>query len=355
VDPGNPNARIYYTNALQALGRPEAALPLVRDLSGDDVWLPPLVEHLMEVLFALERPGELIPVFDSLEGEYGAALARRDTVKANLLARTLAQGIVLGRTRRVEWSRVPPSALTSFGAEFFHSLEPDSIRPRRVAIVLGVAPPVPEPWERDLTTMVPPSARRPDGSLDSATAEFLKDPQRELSLFQFHARRQRLVRDTAEANAGTFPRFQQALVSGDTALARDQLAAMDAMSYLDDLPGTMPWYANLPLVAEAHLELGDSSGALAVLRNAASKWREIPSGSWSTPYWWLPANMAGQLVGGPRLWLLYGDVAYAKGLREEAIRAYRFIADLWASADPEYQPTVQRVRARLAELTGGTM
>jgi tetratricopeptide (TPR) repeat protein len=93
-------------------------------------------------------------------------------------------------------------------------------------------------------------------------------------------------------------------------------------------------------VAESYLELGDSAAALERLRDYA---RKFPR-SIHAPF---------QLNFVPRFWIRYGDLAYALHQREEAIHAYRFITELWADADPIFQPAVQRARTRLAELTGG--
>ena len=49
--------------------------------------------------------------------------------------------------------------------------------------------------------------------------------------------------------------------------------------------------------------------------------------------------------------LLKGRVNERVGRREEAIEAYRFVADLWRHADPELQPYVAEARAGLERLT----
>ncbi|MDB4906150.1 MAG: protein kinase [Gemmatimonadetes bacterium] len=53
----------------------------------------------------------------------------------------------------------------------------------------------------------------------------------------------------------------------------------------------------------------------------------------------------------PRMQLLRADLALALGYRDEARTWYARVLDLWATADPEFQPTVARIRAALAALT----
>lgn len=51
-----------------------------------------------------------------------------------------------------------------------------------------------------------------------------------------------------------------------------------------------------------------------------------------------------------RAWLLYGDLAMARGARDEARRAYRMVVGLWEGGEPPVQPLVARARAALAQL-----
>ena len=48
--------------------------------------------------------------------------------------------------------------------------------------------------------------------------------------------------------------------------------------------------------------------------------------------------------------LLRADLAFAAGKRDEARVWYRRVLDLWSQADPEMQPTVDRIKAALASL-----
>ncbi|MFL5516744.1 MAG: hypothetical protein ACJ8DJ_11345, partial [Gemmatimonadales bacterium] len=46
-----------------------------------------------------------------------------------------------------------------------------------------------------------------------------------------------------------------------------------------------------------------------------------------------------------------GELSEAKGDRAKAADRYRRFVDLWKNADPELQPGVRDVRARLAKLS----
>jgi len=51
--------------------------------------------------------------------------------------------------------------------------------------------------------------------------------------------------------------------------------------------------------------------------------------------------------------LLRADLAAALGRRDEARKWYARFIDMWATADPELQPTVQRAKNALAALGAG--
>jgi hypothetical protein len=54
----------------------------------------------------------------------------------------------------------------------------------------------------------------------------------------------------------------------------------------------------------------------------------------------------------PRAMLLRADLAAGLGNRGEALRWYKRWLDLWAKADPEFQPIVARARAAYTALGG---
>jgi len=47
-----------------------------------------------------------------------------------------------------------------------------------------------------------------------------------------------------------------------------------------------------------------------------------------------------------------GELHEERGNRENAIRYYNEVIDLWKNADPDMQPQVEDVRQRLARLVG---
>ena len=51
-------------------------------------------------------------------------------------------------------------------------------------------------------------------------------------------------------------------------------------------------------------------------------------------------------------YLRLGELYTARGERAKAIAAYERVLNLWKDADPELQPVVRDVRARIARLAG---
>jgi len=217
--------------------------------------------------------------------------------------------------------------------------------------------------------ILPPAEVGPDGRPNEIGAASIARYRLFYGMLGFHDRRTLLLADTAPrllwwvaARPGQPVRrdsldrpplqlLQVRLASGNTTAARELLREWDYQLYLGE-PGTPMLTDDHLWVAESYLELGDSATALARLRDYAAKLprgqlMRLPGSAVNTPPMALPA-----FYFLPRFWLRYGDLAYAMHQRDEAIRAYRFIEGLWADADPVFQPTVQRVRTRLAELTG---
>jgi hypothetical protein len=96
--------------------------------------------------------------------------------------------------------------------------------------------------------------------------------------------------------------------------------------------------------AEQHLALGDTTGAEARLSEI-----ERPFSDRQFQY-------SAAIADGPRpwlgrAWLLSGDVAVARGRREEASRMYRRVVGLWGGGDAELEPVVDQARAKLVALT----
>ena len=98
--------------------------------------------------------------------------------------------------------------------------------------------------------------------------------------------------------------------------------------------------------ADVALVLHDSATALRLVRQFTDS--VMPALSRSTAGigapdgWWM--------LFAPRMMLQRGDLAAAMGYRDEARTWYTRVLDLWSDADPELQPTVNRIRAALASL-----
>ena len=134
------------------------------------------------------------------------------------------------------------------------------------------------------------------------------------------------------------------LAVADSGRARQALARFDSMavSQQDEPDNGMSLAGAL-----GHLLVADTAGALARLR----QFRDVT---------WFQSPVLDQVAAGfafegmlwPRTFLLLGDLAAARGQKEEATRAYRQFLGMWEHGDPEVQPQVQRAREALARLGG---
>ena len=138
------------------------------------------------------------------------------------------------------------------------------------------------------------------------------------------------------------PTIEELLAKGDTSGARLLLAQLD--SSLVPTPGE--W--RLPRVdetflyaAEMHLALGDTvaaesrlSGIDRALYDRRGDFSELESFAWRP---WLG-----------RAWLRSGEVAAARGRRDDAMRMFRRVIGLWGGGDVDLQPLVERARTQLA-------
>lgn len=345
VNPDSRRQRVQYTNVAQALGQPEAALPVIRDFASPrrDMLMGQL-HHAFEVLLQLERPQEAVVLYDSLMAAHSAAMARGDSTLQQLGTAQLWAGPVRGR--------VSPSDPALGAAKAQEDLEV-----ARREFALGPDSLLRVEADSGRQIMLGPRLRRPDGRPTVAGDSAIVRMRLYLSVLGFHERRTLLLRDTAEQypeaggrNAVRPPvhRVQVRLASGDTAGARELLRLVDYQLFLGE-PSTQLLTDAHIWAAESYLELGDSAAALERMRDFA---RKLPN-SQLVPLGGLFSTMMGAptFYFLPRFWIRYGDLAYALHHRDEAIRAYRLIEGLWADADPVFQPTVQRARTRLAELT----
>ena len=222
--------------------------------------------------------------------------------------------------------------------------------------VFGLGPDSLLPFEADSgrrTFRFRPENVGTDGRPNAAGSANLAKWRLYYSIIGFHDRRTLLVADTVDRPPWglelrgamvmalhPYQVFQVRLTAGDTAGAREVLRGADRQLLLGAPSHPYLGVEHL-FVAESYLELGDSAAALERLRDFMRKFPRSTLAALHVIYM-------------PRIWIRYGDLAYALHQREDAIRAYRFISELWADADTLFQQTVQRARTRLAELTGGT-
>ena len=136
-----------------------------------------------------------------------------------------------------------------------------------------------------------------------------------------------------------------AVMRGDTAGLRRQARGLDSLiTVAIQSAGSDSGFATM--AADAYLLLRDSAAALSVLR------RSLDTLTATTILMPLQNQGSNAAFFYPRQMLLRADLAAALGFRDEARTWYRRFIDLWATAQPELQPVVERARRALAALGG---
>lgn len=133
------------------------------------------------------------------------------------------------------------------------------------------------------------------------------------------------------------------LQRGDTAMVRRGAEATDSLSRALT-SGLLPDSGLAVAAAEGYLAIGDSRRALVTTRH------------WIDDVLPFTPLIVGQVIGNtmllvPRAVLLRADLAAGLGFRDEARLWYQRYLDLWAKADPQAAPVLERVRKALAGLT----
>jgi hypothetical protein len=112
---------------------------------------------------------------------------------------------------------------------------------------------------------------------------------------------------------------------------------------------TMPRFPQLNesamYAAQNHLAVGDTAGAEARLAEIERVFND-------EPFQYRVPIISGWRPWLGRAWLLTGDVAAARGRREEATRMYRRVIGLWGGGDAEVRPVVDQAQSRLSSLSG---
>jgi tetratricopeptide (TPR) repeat protein len=139
--------------------------------------------------------------------------------------------------------------------------------------------------------------------------------------------------------------FAALLAAGDVSGARQELARLDSSLALREGMRRSPQVDEGTLLsAEQHLAVGDTVGAEARLAEIE---RPLNDGRFQ----YSVAMAYGPLPWAGRAWLRSGDVAAARGRREEASRMYRRVIGLWGGGDADLKSVVDQARAKLASLS----
>ena len=135
----------------------------------------------------------------------------------------------------------------------------------------------------------------------------------------------------------------RAIALGDTTLLRLAVKYLDSLSH-SRTASTSDEQGTALIATEAALALRDSATALRLARYYTDS-VSIAVGRSSAA---VSVLTGWPLLHVPRMMLQRADLAAAMGHADEARTWYIKVLDLWSEADPEFQPTVTRIRAALA-------
>jgi len=158
---------------------------------------------------------------------------------------------------------------------------------------------------------------------------------------QFRARLDSIIRNSPPPRPG----FSTLLSAGDSAGARRALAEIDsAIAPSAGRFSSMDGPQHLTS-AKYHLALRDTTGAESQLAEVERILQHRPL-QYS---FGLTFSDARPWMG--HAWSLAGDVAAARGRRDEAARMYRRVIGLWSGGDADVEPVVQHARVSLESLS----
>ena len=132
----------------------------------------------------------------------------------------------------------------------------------------------------------------------------------------------------------------RAIAAHDTARLRRTAFGYDSIAHRDFHAGWADDGLGV-MSAEAYLAARDTAGALKAARffvDSALAFQPLFDGFGGSSAEW------------PRMMLMRADLAGATGSRDEAIKWYDRVLDLWANADAELKPAIDRIRAARAAL-----
>jgi hypothetical protein len=136
-----------------------------------------------------------------------------------------------------------------------------------------------------------------------------------------------------------------ALAARDTAMLR-KAALNNERNARENVEQSLSEFGWSIIAADAYLQLRDTANALRMARFFVDS---------AMPVMPVTSNASNGIVGSgaalwPRAMLMRADLAKATGNKAEARFWYLRVLDLWAKADAELQPTIERIRAALVAL-----
>jgi len=138
-------------------------------------------------------------------------------------------------------------------------------------------------------------------------------------------------------------RAAAAIARNDTASLRLAARALDSAAHAGSRE-FLPDRGFSMVSAESYLALQDSVNALKMVRWVLDTAVKVTPFNSNVDY------AAGFGFSMPRIMLLRADLAAAMGRADEARVWYKRLLDLWANADPEFQPLIDRIRRALLAL-----
>ena len=311
------------SHVLLRLGRLDEADAELAEAMSDPTWRnDPSVAYLrLNLLLKRHRGRELIPVLDSLIVEWPAGIARAGVGAWNSVTGRLAVYDEFGE--KILRALMLPPSMVRFGLG-------------AARVTMGVADDSTGATENQIV-----SALFPKGCNTFCVSMMLPT-------LRFGLRLPR-TRWPALDSAGAFARVPAALAMsrGDTAGLRAAAGRLDSLSRSAALSGVAE-DGTSAIAADALLLTGDSLAALNAVRRMLDTTLAV------TPLETLLPGGGLQIAGmlWPRGMLQRADLAAALNYKDEARVWYGRFVELWAKADPPFQPTVDRARRAYNSLGG---
>jgi TolB-like protein len=226
-------------------------------------------------------------------------------------------------------------------------------------IPLGGAPPIAVVYVKTALRVVVGLASDSAGAVESSVFNYASNPQQMRSgsvkfataaiaptlMFGLTLHRERWPQIDSTLDSRLAPAV--ALSRGDTAGLRVAAKRLDstAAAAKDQVPDD----GSVMIAADSYLILRDSAAALKTLRDFFD--HRLNATPWGTPI--ASGNWAFASMLWPRALLIRAELEAAIGDKAVARRDFQRLLTLWAEADPEFKPLVDRARNGLAALPPG--